>query len=181
MKKLFFALMACVSLNANAALIEFSLSDDVINVGETTTLDVSVILDNNESFDGFTMEVLYDFFGLMSVDITSPFSSNPDVFFEGFDGFALMSGDAALSFTGVQSLFSIEFMAMTAGVFDLELVVYDFFDDVGDLTGPAFIDVDVVNAPDARLTVNAVSAPQTAALMLLAVAGMMVMVSRRKS
>ncbi|WP_218311677.1 hypothetical protein [Alteromonas antoniana] len=179
MKTLFFALLACVSLNANAALIQFSLSDDEINVGESTILDVSVILGDNESFDGFTMEVLYDFFSLESVNIINPFLSNPDVFFDGFEGYVLMSGDAALSFTGEQSLFSIEFLALSAGVFDLELAIYDFFDDVGDAANPQFIDIDVINAPSATLTVNAVPAPQTAALMLLAVAGLMV--SRRRS
>lgn len=175
MKTLFFALMACFSLNANAALIQFSLSEDEINVGDTTTLDVSVLLDNNESFDSFTMEVLYDWFSLASVGITTPFSSNPYVIFDGFDGFVLMSGDAALSFTTEQTLFSIEFLALSAGVFNFGLDIYDFFDDVGGASAPVFVDVNVANQPGATLTVNAVPAPQTAALLLLTVAGVMVL------
>lgn len=179
MKKLLFALMACFSLNANAALIQFSLSDDEINVGESTILDVSVILGDNESFDSFTIDVLYDWFSLESVNITSPFLSNSDVFFVGYDGSVLMNGEPALSFTGEQPLFSIEVLALSAGVFSFELGYFEMFDDIGDDVTPAFIDVGLTNQPTASLTVNAVPAPQTAALMLLAVAG--VMVSRRKS
>lgn len=181
MKTLFFALMACVSLNANAALIQFSLSGDEINVGETTSVEVQAILDGSETFDFFWVELFFDNNALEFFNVRSDYES-PDDFLDVLDSAVILNGNLDASYGNVSSnlpvtLFSFDIRAIDVGEFLISGDVFELSDLMDGFFDPVY--VDVTNVTPASLTVNAVPAPQTAALMLLAVAG--VMVSRRKS
>ncbi|MDF2178849.1 cohesin domain-containing protein [Aliiglaciecola sp. CAU 1673] len=179
MKK-FIALCALVlGFNANAALINLSLDNIDVNVGDevTLTIEATGLVD----IASFQFDLLFDasMFSYANDGMGNAFLDSSDLF--GALSFGAFDNGTGLGFgfvdfmplTGDVLVASIKFTALAAGSFDFGLANALFsnssFEDVA---------VDLAQSVSVRANANAVPEPAAWALMLLALAGLTV--ARRK-